>query len=96
MERRAVRLGLVVVLTASAAAVAHALAGGITYAKTPASAGAVDPKAILLGDGYVSGWPKVGYVHSCRTSFGGIGGAQAVGPWIDTAARTWDATRPRS
>ena len=35
--------------------------------------------------GHVSTSPKVGYVYSCMTRFGGIGGAQ-VGPWIDAAA----------
>jgi hypothetical protein len=57
-----------------------------------ASAGAVNPRAIPLGDGRVSTTPKVGYVDSCRTHFGGIGGAQVVGPWIDTSAKTWDST----
>jgi hypothetical protein len=69
-----------------------ALAAGATtprYATTPTSPGAVDPSAIPLGDGYVSTSPRVGYVDSCTTQFGG-GGAQVVGPWIDQAARTWD------
>lgn len=34
--------------------------------------------------------PKVGYVYSCTTTFGG-GGASSNGPWIDTAANTFDA-----
>ena len=62
------------------------------YATTPASAGAINPKAIPLGDGYVATTPKVGYIDSCTTSFGGQGGAQAVGPWINTTAKTWDNT----
>ncbi len=45
-----------------------------------------------LGDGYVSTTPKVGYVDSCVTSFGGIGGAMVDGPWIDASAKTWDET----
>ena len=53
-------------------------AGDTRYATTPASAGAVDPRAVPLGDGYVSTSAKVGYVYSCRTSFGGMGGAQAT------------------
>jgi hypothetical protein len=57
-----------------------------------ASSSAVDPTKVPLGDGLVSSTPKVGYVDSCRTTFGGIGGAQAVGPWIDTAAKTWNRT----
>ena len=64
------------------------------HATTPTSPGPVDPTAIPLGDGYVSSTPKVGYVDSCTTSFGGVGGAQVVGPWIDTATKTWnDATK---
>jgi YHYH protein len=47
---------------------------------------------VPLGDGYVSTTPKVGYVDSCVTSFGGIGGAMVDGPWIDTSAKTWDET----
>jgi hypothetical protein len=62
------------------------------YATTPASRGAVNPKAVPLGDGYVSTTPKVGYVDSCITQFGGIGGARADGPWIDTANHTWNYT----
>ena len=53
----------------------------------------MNPKAVPLGDGRVSTAPKVGYVDSCQTSFGGIGGAQAIGPWIDEAAKTWDRTK---
>lgn len=34
--------------------------------------------------------PRVGYVDSCITHFDGIGGAQVVGPWINTTASTWD------
>ena len=51
----------------------------------------VNPAAIPLGDGHVSTTPRVGYVDSCSTSFGGGGGAQAVGPWIDTAHSTWNS-----
>ncbi|HSX23070.1 MAG TPA: YHYH protein, partial [Gaiellaceae bacterium] len=37
--------------------------------------------------------PKVGYVDSCQTSFNpNAGGAQAVGPWVNQAAKTWDST----
>src|SRR4051812_15138120 len=56
------------------------------------AAAAVNPKALPLGDGHVSSSPRVGYVDSCQTSFGGRGGAQAAGPWIDSAAGTWDRT----
>jgi hypothetical protein len=79
--------------TAAVAGVAFgAWTGTITYAKTPTSPGAINPKAIPLGDGYVSSSPKIGYVDSCMTHFGGIGGAQVVGPWINTIAKTWDST----
>jgi hypothetical protein len=74
-----------------AAACAVAANAAEPYATTPASAGAINPKAIPLGDGYLSTTPKVGYVDSCQTQFGGIGGAQNVGPWIDQAAKTWDS-----
>jgi len=60
-------------------------------ATTVTSPGAVNPAAIPLGDGYVSTTPKVGYVDSCQTTFPAIGGAQTVGPWIDTATKTWDS-----
>jgi len=53
---------------------------------------AIDPKAVPLGDGHVGSQPRVGWVDSCVTSFGGIGGAQAVGPWIDQAGKTWNLT----
>jgi hypothetical protein len=39
----------------------------------------------------VSTTPKVGSVDSCQTTFPSIGGAQTVGPWIDTATKTWDS-----
>jgi YHYH protein len=65
------------------------------YAATVTSAGPVDPSAVPLGDGYVSSSPKVGSVDSCVTTFPSIGGASVVGPWIDTATKTWDPlTKP--
>jgi hypothetical protein len=63
-----------------------------SYAMTPTSPGQVNPRAVPLGDGYVSTTPKVGYVDSCITHFGGIGGARVDGPWIDTANHTWNYT----
>ena len=78
------RLAAAVAL-ASAAAATTALAAGTTQH-------AVNPKALPLGDGKISTAPKVGYVFSCQTTFGGIGGAQAIGPWIDETGRTWDRT----
>ena len=44
---------------------------------------------VALGDGRVSSGPRRGSVYSCQTSFAG-GGASKVGPWIDSAAGTWD------
>ena len=65
------------------------------YATTVTSPGPINPAAIPLGDGYVSSTPKVGFVDSCVTTFPSIGGAQVVGPWIDTTAKTWDSlTKP--
>lgn len=61
------------------------------YAATVTSKGPINPAAIPLGDGYRSTSPRVGYVDSCVTTFGGIGGAQVVGPWINTKKKTWDA-----
>jgi hypothetical protein len=55
------------------------------------SPGKIDPAAIPLGDGYLSTSPKVGSIESCQTSFPSIGGAQAVGPWINTTTKTWDS-----
>ena len=65
---------------------------GTAYATTVTSAGPINPAAIPLGDGYVSTTPKVGYVDSCQTSFGGIGGAQVDGPGINTAHKFWDSS----
>ncbi len=59
---------------------------GVTaWAGTPLS-----PTAIPLGDGKVSSAPKVGYVDSCSQHFRSAGQGQTTGPWIDTAAGTWD------
>ncbi|MGH3002464.1 MAG: YHYH protein [Gaiellaceae bacterium] len=70
-------------------AVAVALGSGSPeHATTPASAGAVDPEAVPLGDGYVSTRPKLGYVDACQTSF--RGGAGHAGAWIDETAKTWN------
>jgi hypothetical protein len=70
-----------------------ALAGSVGLVSAAAEAATrVDPTALPLGDGNVSTSPKVGYVDSCQTRFGNVGGAQAVGPWINTAAKTWNST----
>lgn len=64
----------------------------MNFAQTVTSPGPINPRAIPLGDGYVSSTPKIGYVDSCQSNFPSIGGAQVVGPWIDTAKKTWDVT----
>jgi YHYH protein len=87
--RRAVLAAGVAVLCAVAAVAAGVASSAPRYAKTVTSTGAIDPAAIPLGDGYLGTSPKVGYVDSCQTTFRG-GGAQHAGPWIDTAAKTWD------
>jgi hypothetical protein len=74
----------------AAAITTRGAAARIGYATTPTSPGAINPAAVPLGDGYVTTHPEVGYVDSCITHFGGIGGASADGPWIDTRTRTWD------
>ncbi|HWD52600.1 MAG TPA: YHYH protein [Acidimicrobiales bacterium] len=66
-------------------------AGATGFAATVTSPGEVNPAAIPLGDGYLSTSAKVGSVDSCQTAFPSIGGAQAVGPWINTTAKTWDS-----
>ena len=53
---------------------------------------AVDVQRLPLGDGRYLTRARKGYVYSCITRFGG-GGAFVQGPWIDAAARRWDATR---
>ena len=75
--------------------------GGSTSGATPTTSGArptatpsssaPNLSALPLDDGYVSTSPKVGYVYSCSTTFGGAG-ASTDGPWIDTAANTFDLT----
>lgn len=45
--------------------------------------------SLPLGDGKISTSPKVGYVFSCQTQFGG-GGSSGPWPWI--AGNTWSPT----
>ena len=82
----------------AAVTTATALLGAALWAVSlaPASAATsspspVNPSALPLGDGNVTTSPKAGNVDSCTTSFGGTGGAQAVGPWINTSAKTWNS-----
>lgn len=84
---------LALLLVAGVCGLAGAATGAAPYAKTPASPGPLNLQAVPLGDGYVSLTPKLGYVDSCVTSFNpNAGGAQADGPWIDQAAKTWNST----
>jgi hypothetical protein len=58
---------------------------------TPAETGP-DLTKLPLGDGRASDTPKAGYIYSCQTEFdSNAGGAGTDGPWIDTAAGTWNA-----
>lgn len=98
LDRRAPRVGLAAIAvvvagcggTAVVASTAASSATAVRYATTPTSHGAINRTAVPLGDGYVSKTPRVGYVDSCVTSFGGIGGARVDGPWIDTKTKTWN------
>jgi hypothetical protein len=47
--------------------------------------------ALPLGDGKVSQSPKVGWIWACHIN-PQAGGAQQVGPWINTARGTYDVT----
>lgn len=51
----------------------------------------VSSTAIPLGDGHLSTTPKAGYVDSCVTNFQAGQGASVTGPWINTAAGTWNS-----
>ena len=87
-----VRIATLAVVVSMGTVVAVALAAGGAaggYAMRPDQAGAINLSAVPLGDGYVSSSPKIGYVDSCITSFGG-GGAFRDGPWINSSAHTWD------
>lgn len=94
MPTRPLTLAIATLLTAACASAPV----GTTPSTSPDSTGSsgsgsrVNPTAIPLGDGKVTTTaPAVGYVYSCTSQFGG-GGASAVGPWINTAAGTWNAT----
>ena len=62
-----------------------------TSSSTATATAAVDLTALPIGDGKHSDAPRAGYVFTCSTRFGG-GGAFRDGPWIDAAAKTWDAS----
>ncbi|MDR7305509.1 YHYH protein [Rhodoferax saidenbachensis] len=50
-----------------------------------------DLTALPLGDGKISQSPKVGWIWACHID-PQAGGAQQVGPWINTAKGTYDLT----
>jgi hypothetical protein len=54
---------------------------------------AVDPTKLPIGDDHVSTvGPAIGGLWACQAGNPNAGGAQADGPWLDTAAGTWDST----
>jgi hypothetical protein len=66
---------------------------GAAASASPAASATIDPAAIPLGDNHTATTAQVGYVDSCQSTFPSTGaGASAVGPWIDTAAGTWNST----
>lgn len=76
------------------AAVAHGAHNAVAASSglnIPDAVDPVNPTAVPIGDGRVSGTPKVGYVDSCVTSFPSNGGAQAAGPWVNATSQTWDS-----
>jgi hypothetical protein len=52
----------------------------------------VDVTRLEVGDGKYSTSPRVGYVYTCQTQFGGTGGAGSPGNWLNGDG-TWDATK---
>ena len=47
--------------------------------------------AIPLGDNRYASVPQAGSIYSCQTAFPSSGqGASVAGPWINTAAGTWN------
>jgi hypothetical protein len=75
------QIGRSLLLIISAACASPVAAG---QSSTPPS----ESKNLLpLGDGHVSSAPRVGYVYSCQSTFGG-GGATGSAPWISGA--NWD------
>ena len=78
----------------AAAAHSHAVRGGLNMTQLAAfrwKGSPVSPTAVPLGDGKVSTSARVGYVDSCTTTFGNPG-AHGPTPWINSAAKTWNAT----
>lgn len=92
--RLAVRSAACLLLISFANLLSGCSSGGTTTTTTTATTTTtIDPTAIPLCDGKVSATtPAVGYVYSCTATFPLTGGASAVGPWINTAAGTWNST----
>lgn len=67
----------------AATAIVSAMACTVGYAH--------DVTALPLGDGKLSQSPKAGWIWACRVD-PQAGGAQRVGPWINTAKGTYDLT----
>src|SRR5690242_14266965 len=84
---RSSTLFLLAVSIAACGGAAAATTGTIT--PTTSTSGAPALNALPLGDGKVSTSPRVGYVYSCQTTFGG-GGANGATPWI--TGSSWDLT----
>jgi hypothetical protein len=75
--------------TSSAPAVITTATAAATAAATSS---ALDLTRIPSGDGKVTTTtPAAGYVYSCTSTFGGVGGASAAGPWINSDG-TWNST----
>jgi YHYH protein len=72
------------------------VACGASTAQSPSAdttaqrGGAPELNALPLGDGNVSTSPRVGYVYSCQTTFGGNGAPAGKAPWI--VGTSWDQT----
>jgi hypothetical protein len=78
-----------ITVVASATTVA-AVPGSIVNTWTGAT---VDPTNLPIGDANVStAGSGVGKLFACRAGNPNVGGAQVEGPWLNTAAGTWDST----
>ena len=63
----------------------------LAWAMASTTGQAHDLTALPLGDGKLSQSPRVGWIWACRVD-PQAGGAQRVGPWINTARGTYDAS----
>ena len=85
------RVLALMVLAGCASSTTTATSSSSTSTTTTTGSGAVSLTALPIGDGKVSSSPQAGYVYSCQTTFNG-GGASTVGPWVNSAAGTFDFT----